>query len=148
MSENKTPILYWVVSGLLALWSLMGVMAYLGYVKMTPEALAEMVAKGDVTQGYADMVTATPAWATAVFALAVFLGVFGAIGLLLRKAWAVPLYIASLVFILISMFKGFVLDGAAKHMSGAQIGMEVVVILLGIFAVWFARKKKAKGILG
>ena len=50
-------------------------------------------------------------------------------------------------FIILKRLKGFVLDGAASVMTGGQIGMELVVVVLGAFAVWFSRKKKAKGIL-
>ena len=146
-SGSKPPTLFWVISAGLMIWALIGVMVYIGSVSATPENMAEYVSSGEFTQEYVDYVLGQPAWATAVFALAVFSGLLGAICLLLRKAWAVPLYIASLAFIIISMIKGFLLDGAASVMTGGQIGMEVVVVLLGIFAVWFSRKKKAKGIL-
>lgn len=147
ISENKTPALYWVIAAALLLWSLMGVMAYLGHVGTTPESMAEYVTSGDVSQAYADYMMSAPAWATAVFAIAVFSGVAGAVALLLRKKWAVQLYTVSLVFILISMFKGFILDQAGSMMSTTQIAMEFLVIAFGAFAVWFARKKRAKGIL-
>lgn len=146
-SKNNTPTLYWAIAGALALWSLMGVMVYMGYVGTSAEDYAAAVADGTMTQAYADYSANAPAWATAVFAIAVFSGVAGAFCLLLRKKWAVQLYTMSLVFILISMFKGFILDKAASVMSPGEIGMEFVVVALGVFAVWFARKKKAKGII-
>ena len=86
-------------------------------------------------------------WHAAVFALAIFTGVAGAIGLLLRKGWAVLAYTASLIFILISEVKGFVLDGAGSFMSTGQVVTEIVVVLLGIGAFLFARKAKSMGIL-
>ncbi|NNC37388.1 MAG: hypothetical protein EX271_13235 [Acidimicrobiales bacterium] len=147
ISENNTPTSYWVVTGLLVVWSLMGIMAYLGNVGMSAEDLAKYVAEGDMTQGYADYIASAPAWTTAVFAVAVFSGVAGAICLLLRKKWAVQLYTVSLVFILISMFKGFVLDRAGSIMSAGQIFMEFMVVILGIIAVWFSRKKRSAGII-
>lgn len=147
ISENKTPTVYWVITVVLALWALMGIMAYMGHVGMSPEDYAAYVADGSMTQAYADYAANAPTWATAVFAIAVFSGVAGAICLLLRKKWAVQLYTISLVFILISMFKGFILDKAGSMMSATQIGMEFAVVVLGIIAVWFSRKKRAKGIL-
>jgi hypothetical protein len=147
ISENKTPTVYWVISGVLALWALMGVMAYMGHVGTSAEDYVAAVADGSMTQAYADYLSSAPAWATAVFAIAVFSGVAGAACLLLRKKWAVELYTVSLVFILISMFKGFILDKAGNMMSPVQIGMEFAVVVLGVIAVWFARKKRAKGII-
>ena len=147
LSENKPPVLYWVIAGVLTLWALMGVMAYMGHVGTSAEDYAAYIADGTMSQAYADYAANAPAWATAVFAIAVFSGVAGAICLLLRKKWAVQLYAISLVFIVISMFKGFVLDKAGSMMSTGQIVMELLVIALGIFAVWFARKKRAKGVL-
>ena len=147
LSENKTPTLYWVIAGVLALWSLGGIMAYMGHVGMSAADYVTAVADETMTQAFADYSTNTPAWATAVFAIAVFSGVAGAICLLLRKKWAVQLYTISLVFILISMFKGFVLDRAGSMMSAGQIFMEFMVITFAAIAVWFSRKKRANGIL-
>ena len=146
-SGNTTPTSYWVVSGLLAIWSLMGVSFYILFAGTSADEYAAYVADGTMTQAYADYAANTPAWATAVFAIAVFSGLAGAICLLLRKKWAVQLFTISLVFVLISMFKGFILDGAANILSPFEIGREFVVVALAAFAVWFSRKKRAAGIL-
>lgn len=147
LSENKAPTSYWVVTGVLALWAIMGIIVYMTHVGMGAEEYSAAVADGAMSQDFADYAMNAPSWATAVFAVAVFSGVAGAICLLLRKKWAVQLYTISLVFILISMFKGFILDRAGSMMSAGQIFMEFVVVILGIIAVWFSRKKRAAGIL-
>ena len=146
-SGNTTPTSYWVVTGVLVLWALMGIIFYLFHVRMSAEDYATAVTDGTMSQAFADYAQSAPSWATAVFAIAVFSGVAGAICLLLRKKWAVQLYTVSLVFILISMFKGFILDRAGSMMSAGQIFMEFMVIILAIIAVWFSRKKRAAGIL-
>ena len=144
MSETVsiTPKWYWIGAIVFAIWAAMGVMIYLGYTMATPEELVEQM--GPV---YGEYAANQPAWHTAVFALAIFTGVAGAIGLLLRKGWAVLAYTASLIFILISEVKGFVLDGAGSFMSTGQVVTEIVVVLLGIGAFLFARKAKSMGIL-
>jgi K+ transporter len=71
----------------------------------------------------------------------------GAIGLLLRRAWALPLYIISVVFFLGALYRAFVLANVSSVMSGAHISVELVFLALSIFAVWFARENKSKGIL-
>ncbi len=146
-SPNTTPTVYWIITGILVLWSLMGIMAYLGHVGMSADDYATAVIDGTMTQAFADYSMSTPSWATAVFAIAVFSGVAGAICLLLRKKWAVQLYTVSLVFILISMIKGFILDRTGSMMSAGQIFIEFMVITLAAIAVWFSRKKRVAGIL-
>ncbi len=43
----------------------------------------------------------TPAWATVAFAVAVFGGVLGCVGLLLRKGWAFAMFVACLLGIVV-----------------------------------------------
>ncbi len=71
----------------------------------------------------------------------------GAICLLLRRAWALPLYIVSLVLFVVALYRAFVLAKVAGVMSGPHIGVEVVFVALNIFAVWFAYASRSKGLL-
>ncbi len=144
-NKNNVPIWFWICAVILALWGLMGMYVYYDFVTTTPEKMAKHVMDGMYTQGYADSLENTPAWATAVFALAVFIGAFGALMLLMRKRVAPIMYMFSLIFIIMSLTDMFVLRKVHTMMSGGQIGMEAVVLLLGIFAVWFSRKSKAHG---
>lgn len=138
--------LYWIITGVLVLWGLMGLWVLYDFINATPESMAEYVKKGAFTQDYADYyLNGSKTWQTAVFTIAVISGALGALCLVLRRAWAVPLYVLSLLMIIASLFGMFVIDKAHAVMSGGQIAMEVVVLALGLFSVWFARKKKAKG---
>ena len=118
---------------------------YYDFVTTTPETLAKYVADGELSQGYVDGLMNTPTWATAVFALAVFTGALGALCLVLRKSWALIFYALSLLFILLSFVDMFIIRKLHVDMTSAQIGMEGVVLLLGIFAFWFSRKSKSNG---
>jgi len=117
---------------------------YYDFVISTPESMGKYVTDGTYSQAYADYLLATPAWATAVFALAVFSGALGALLLVLRRKWAFPLYGFSLLMISISFGKSFIIDKAQTRMSGGQIGMEVVVFLLGVLGIWIAHTAKNK----
>lgn len=143
--ENKLPVWFWVVTVVLVLWGLMGLYVFYDYISSTPEKMAKYVADGELSQGYVDGLMNTPAWAKAVFALAVFTGALGALCLTLRKSWAVGLYALSLLFILLSFVDMFVIRKLHVDMTSAQIGMEGVVLILGIFAFWFSRKSKSNG---
>ena len=74
MSEKKiykTPTWFMVVAVLLLVWNLLGVMAYIMQVTMSPETLAAL------PDAQRQLYENTPAWATAAFAIAVSGGALG-----------------------------------------------------------------------
>lgn len=75
----KPSAAFWIISVLALLWNLLGVMAYIMQVTMTPEALQALPAEQQA------LYTNVPAWATAAFAVAVWGSTLGCILLLLRK---------------------------------------------------------------
>ena len=77
----KPPIWFWLVSVIALLWNLMGVFNYLNQA-YNQEALLEAM-----DQAQREVFEGIPAWATAAFAIAVFAGAIGSIGLLIRKKW-------------------------------------------------------------
>ena len=79
------------VAILALLWNLLGASAYLMDVTISPEAVAKM---GDAEQA---MYASRPVWFVAAYASAVWFGVAGSLGLLLRKRWAQPLFVLSLL---------------------------------------------------
>ncbi len=73
------------------LWNLIGCAAYLMDVTLTPTAVAAM--SPDEQALYA----ARPAWAVALYAIAVWGGALGSVGLIMRKRWAKGPLLASLL---------------------------------------------------
>jgi len=136
-----------VISIALLLWGFGGASIYIAYFIETPEEFAQTAETAANRQAYADYVASIPFWAIAVGIIAAVARLLGAIGLLLRRAWALPLYIISVVFFLGALYRAFVLANVSSVMSGAHISIELVFLALGIFAVWFARENKSKGIL-
>jgi hypothetical protein len=145
--DNRPPILFWVISIALLLWGFGGAWIYIAYFIKTPEEYAEMAETAAHRQAYADYVANIPFWAIAVAIIAAGARLLGAIGLLLRRAWALPLYIIALVFFLVALYRGFVLANAASAMSGRHIAVQLVFVALSLFAVWFAHENKSKGVL-
>jgi len=136
-----------VISIALLLWGLGGASIYIAYFIETPEEFAETAEIAAKRQAYADYVASIPFWAIAVGIIAAVTRLLGAIGLLLRRAWALPLYIISVVFFLVVLYRAFILANVASVMSGPHIAVELVFLALSIFAVWFAHKNKSRGIL-
>ncbi|MBT8305598.1 MAG: hypothetical protein KJN85_01545, partial [Maribacter sp.] len=115
-------------------------MAYLAEAFITDEMKAAMPAD------QLELMENTPAWATAAFAIAVWGGVLGCIGLLLRKKWARPVLVVSLLGILVQMSYFFFMTNAAEVYGAAQgVIMPVLFILIAVGLVLFAKTAQKKG---
>ena len=145
--ENKavnatTPTSFWVLVGLFLIWNLLGVFHYLTSVNATVESL---VAQG-MTIKQAEVFHNTPSYHYAVFALGVWSGLLGAVLLLLRKAWATPVFLFSAVMVIVA----FVLDAVGGNLSAlgsSYLGIMTFTTMLALFEAWYSRRMKVHGIL-
>lgn len=137
--SNKPPAWFWVVSTLLLLWNLSGVYSYLNTKFNQVEMLESM------TQAQRELFEAFPAWATAAFAIAVFGGTVAAIGLLLRKKWAKPLFVVSLVAAVAQFINWLFIQNAPEAFGAQAYTMPVIVVVIGILQIWFSKKGIQKG---
>jgi len=138
-STNKSPIWFWIVSVVALIWNGLGVMAYLGQAYMSDDALAALPEAEQAL--YADV----PAWATAAFAIAVWGGLLGCLALLLRKKWAKPVLLLSLIGIVVQMIYNLFLSEAMDVYGPGGAIMPIMVIVIGIFLVWFSKKSASEG---
>jgi hypothetical protein len=136
------PKSFWVVAVLALLWNLLGVAMFAMQMMMTPEALAAMPT--EQRQVY----EATPAWLNIAFAVAVFGGVLGALGLLLKKRWAVPFFALSLISLLVQVIATFVVTPAWQAYGLAGLVMPVLLIVIALLLLGYSRKAAARGWLG
>ena len=128
----KPPVWFWIIVVVMTLWNAAGVAAFVAQVTMTPEALAQLPAEEQA------LYTGLPVWALAAFAVAVFGGLLGCLGLILRKRWAVPLFVLSLIGVLVQFGHALLQTSAVEvHGTQAVIG-PVVIIVAGIFLIWFS----------
>ena len=137
--NGKPPTLFWVIAVVLLLWNFTGLMFYYGQVTMTPETLAATFSAAE-----REFMAQIPVWATAAYATAVTAGVIGAVLLLLRKAWALPVFVLSFVGVLVQDFDAFVLSDAIGVWGSSALTLPVVVIVICIFEIWYTRSAKAK----
>lgn len=138
-SIHKPPVWFWVVSVIALLWNLMGVSAYLADAYTSIEQLEQM------SQEIRELYEGRPAWATAGFAIAVFAGAIGSLALLLRKKWARPLLLLSVLGSVVLNVHTFFLSNALEVMGSNIVIMPIVVIVFGIYLVFFAKKGIQKG---
>lgn len=132
---SKHPTLrYWVIAVLALIWNSLGVLAYLGQAYMSDDTLSSLP---ESTQLYYSNL---PAWVTAAFAIAVFGGLFGAIGLLWRKKWAYFLFVISLVAVVLKqVYDLFIQD--YNEITGEGLILPVLVLAIAVYLVFFSNKE-------
>ncbi len=125
-TTTKTPIWFIIISILALLWNAMGVMAYLSQAYMSDDAIAKL------TETEQQMYANLPSWYIAAFAIAVFAGTFGSLGLVLKKKWAYVVLLISLIAAVVQMsYLAFVLKMANP--------MTPLIVIVGIGLVWLAK---------
>lgn len=140
-TSQKTPIWFWIVSGLSFVWNMMGVGAFVMQMQATPEQIL-----ADYGQVQADIIAAQPAWYPFVFGAAVFGGAIGCLLLLLRKKLASLFLMISLLAVILQNVY-FAMSGVFSKLHGGQWVMTLMIPVVALFLVWFAKKMTAKGVL-
>ena len=134
----KPTSAFWIISVLALLWNIMGVIAYLGQAYMTEEVLKML------PQGEQDYHNNVPAWVTGIFAIAVFAGAFGSIGLLMQKKWANILFIISLIAVITQFIYNFFIQTDVE-ITGVKMIWPLVVLIIAILLVFLSRKATKEG---
>ncbi len=135
--KNKAPAWFVIVVLLLLVWNLLGVIAYIMQVTMTPEALAAL------PEAQRQLYENTPQWATAAFAIAVNGGALGCLLLLLRRNLAALFLKASLLGVLVQMFHSFFISNSFEVFGPGGLVMPVLVIVIAVYLVMLAGKARA-----
>ncbi|MDP3313371.1 hypothetical protein [Lutibacter sp.] len=139
-STKKPTTVFWIISITALVWNLMGVSAYIMQAYMTNDQLA-LLPEGE--QNYYNNI---PAWVMASFAIAVFAGAFGSIGLLVRKKLATLLFAISLIAVL-AQFTYNVFIQKFMEVGNERMIMPVMIILIAVFLVYFSKKSEEKGMI-
>lgn len=134
---TQAPKWFMPVAVLAFLWNLIGCAAYLSDVMLTPEAVAQMPA--DQQALYA----ARPVWAVAAYAIAVWGGALGSLGLVLKKRWASVPLMASVAGLIVQDAALFGLSPVP--ISPAVYVLQGMVLVIGLALVRLAGTASARG---
>ena len=88
---------------------------------------------------------AQPLWVTAAYAVAVWVGLAGAVMLVLRKRFAEFLLMVSLGAVLVWLAGLLVVTGLRENMSANDLLVALVVTALTWTIFWFARRSRQRG---
>ena len=123
---HKAPKWYWWASGAALLWALTGCFFYYTQVSMTADDLAKL------PQVQRDIWTLMPKWVVGAYAVAVWSALAGAVGLLLRRRWALLLFFISLIGIAVQFGWTFM---ATPLLAGGIVCWFVVQTIINVGGV-------------
>ena len=140
---NNAGWSFWLIAVISLLWNGMGAFDYV----MTQTKNAQYLAQFSPEQ--LAFFHGFPAWVNASWAIAVWFGVLGSILLLLRRRQAVPVFLLSLVAMVLTAIHNFALSSPnmAELMGSMAIWFSVVIFLVALFLPLYAMRMRARGVL-
>ena len=123
------PAWFWVVGVAALLFELLGCFFYFVEVRMSAADIAAL------PLDQAAMLAARPSWYYAAFGIAVWVGLAGAILLLLRRQWAVWALLISLVAAIVQFSSVFIVPEMRAMTPSDALLVPVVVIIIA-YAIW------------
>jgi hypothetical protein len=142
MSVTKSPLWFWIATGLGLAWNVFGAVQFLGTLKATPESLQ---AQG-MTAEQAAVMLGYPAWMTVAFAVGVFGGIIGCVLLLLKKQLAFNVFLASLIGYIV-LYIGDITQGVFAALGTPQVVVLSLVVLIAAALLWLAHDARKRGLL-
>ena len=135
---STIPRSYLVIAIAAVIWNLLGVMAFFSQVMMSEEALAALPAEEQA------LLASSPGWLNVVFAVAVFAGLLGSIGLLLKKVWCVPLFLLSLLAVAVQMLYSNLMTEAPAVYGIIAVIMSIITVVIAAYLLYYSRQAREK----
>jgi hypothetical protein len=134
------PAWYWIVAVLALLWEAAGCYFYIVQVSMDAADLAQL------PPAQAEAFSSMATWQWSIFAIAVWSGLLGAIGLLVRSRWAGTAFWVSLIAAAVQYGYTLFATPLMERMPASEaLPLPVSIIVLGVILVWFAGMAANKG---
>lgn len=138
-ADTAVPGWYWAVAVAALLWEAMGCYAYIHQVSMSAGDLAKLPA------AQRDIWLAMPGWATGAYAIAVWVGLVGGVGLLMRRRWARLAYIVSLAAVVVQFGWVFLATDIMRMVGPSAIWFPLFIVVVAVVMVWFSGIAIRKG---
>jgi hypothetical protein len=135
VTKQKPPFWYWIFAFMGLVWTAINLNLYLQQAFKT-QYLKEMYEDPIILE----MIYNTPSWVMAAFAVNVIFGFLGCILLLLRKKWALNLFIISFLGILVQMGYQIFMSESIPYYGPLGLILPITVILIGFALVALAKK--------
>jgi hypothetical protein len=140
-ARPKTPKHLWIVGVLAVLWNFMGTFDYLATQLKLESYMSAF------TQEQLDYFYGIPSWAVAGWAIAVWIGLAGSVGLLLRRKWSFVAFAVSLAGLALSSIYTLGLSNGLEIMGSTGTIMTAIIWVVSIFLVWYSKQQAKAGVL-
>jgi hypothetical protein len=139
----KTPWHLWAVGVLAVLWNAVGVLDF----TMTETRNAAYMSAFTPTQ--LEFFYSLPVWVVVAWGIAVWGGLAGSLLLLCRKKLAGPIFLASLVGIVLTTLHNYVLANGLEVQGGGAgaVVFSAVIFVTGALLWGYARSMRRQGVL-
>jgi hypothetical protein len=139
-TNPPVPVWYWIVAVLALLWAAAGCFAYVSQVTISPEDFAQL------PEAQQQIWAMMPGWVTGAYAVAVWVSLAGGLALLLRRRLARTAYLVSLAAVLIQFGWVFLASPILNLYPLAEaVTFPLIIIVLGIFLLWFSHMAAKRG---
>jgi hypothetical protein len=140
VATSTPPRWYWIASWVAVVWMLFGVMAW------TMDLMTDEQTVAGFTEAQRQLYAARPGWLFIVYAIAIFSGLAGAVGLLLRRSWAVAAFALSLAAVIVQFGYTFTALRAIELLGpAAAVPFPLVITLIGAVLLWLAIQARNRG---
>jgi len=136
IQNTKVHWSFWIISSMLLLWNLLGCINFIA--QLDPAIVMRM------PETHRAMINGRAWWITGGFALTVFGGSIGCLLLLLKRAFAYYVFIASLMGVLIQFFPNLKLVGTIIVNPIDILMMMIMPPAIAIFLVIYSRSALRK----
>ena len=133
MSTHPIPKWFKPVVIIALLWNLIGVINFFIQVNLSEEAIAAL------QEAEQALMNSTPLWSLVAFAIGVFGGAIGSLGLLIQKKWAFYPLLLSLVGVVAQMTYWLFFTKAVEVYGSGTYTMPVLVILVAFSLLRLAK---------
>jgi len=140
-SRAPTPWHLWVIGVLTLLWNAGGAFDYLATQLGIESYMAAFTAE-QLAYFYG-----FPSWAVAFWALGVWSAVAGSLALLFRSRWAAPLFLMSLISMVVTSVYNFGLSNGAEIMGDGGVVFSVAIAVISLLLVIYSRAMVARRVL-
>jgi hypothetical protein len=120
-----------------------------GLVALSADFMTDEATLAQMSEAQQQLYASRPQWLFAVYAIAIFSGLAGAIGLLMRKAWAIHAFAISLAAVVIQFGYTFLVMDAIRLLgAAAALSFPIVIFVIGVALLWFATRSRKSGWIG
>lgn len=139
LNAGRVPGWYWAVAAVALLWEATGCYAYVTQVSMDQAALAQLPPE------QREIWAAMPGWAVGAYAVAVWAGLLGAVGLLLRQGWARLAFAASLLAVIAQFGWTFLATPILDTMGPSAAAFPAFILIVAALLLWFSGVAAKRG---